>query len=82
MLVHRADLSVKERLEFEQAIRASGRDPGAFRAELFEATIAGVGRTLRRVHVATRDASAQYEASAGASWTRSFARHLARGVFG
>jgi hypothetical protein len=54
----------------------------AFKAELFEATLAGVGRTLRRVHVATLNAAAQYEASAGRSWTRNFARHLARGVFG
>jgi hypothetical protein len=41
-----------------------------------------LGRTLRRVHVATRGAAAQYEASSGIAWTRSFARHLAKGVFG
>ena len=82
MLVHRADISASERLDFEQAIRASGRDPLAFKTELFETTLAGVGRTLRCVHVATCNAAAQYEASAGRSWTKIFARHLARGVFG
>ena len=82
MLVHRADISASERQAFEQAIRASGRDPRAFRAELFEATLGELGRTLRRVHVATRGAAAQYEASSGIAWTRSFARHLAKGVFG
>jgi hypothetical protein len=82
MLVHRADMTASERQEFEQAIRASGKDPLAFKAELFEATLAGVGRTLRRVHVVTCNAAAQYEASAGRSWTKIFARHLARGVFG
>ena len=82
MLVHRADISARERQDFEQAIRASGKDPLAFKAELFEATLAGVGRTLRCVHVATRNAAAQYEASAGRSWTKIFAGHLARGVFG
>ena len=59
MLVHRADMSAREREDFEQAIRASGRDPLAFKAELFEATLAGVGRTLRRVHVATCNAAAR-----------------------
>ena len=82
MLVHRADLSALERQDFERAIRESGRDPQVFRAELFEATIAGLGRTLRRVHVATAGAAAQYEASPGSGWTQSFARHLARGIFG
>jgi hypothetical protein len=82
MLVHRADISASERQAFEQAIRASGRDPRAFKAELFEATLGELGRTLRRVHVATRGAAAQYEASSGTAWTRSFARHLAKGVFG
>jgi hypothetical protein len=33
------------------------------------------------VHVATCGAAAQYEASS-ASWTQSFAQHLAKGVFG
>jgi hypothetical protein len=82
MLVHRADISASERQDFEQAILANGKDPSAFKAELFEATLAGVGRTLRRVHVATLDAAAQYEASAGSTWTKNFARHLAKGVFG
>lgn len=82
MLVHRADISPAERQDFEQAIRASGRDPQAFKAQLFEASLAGVGRTLRRVHVATCKAAAQYEASGGSSWTQNFAKHLARGVFG
>jgi hypothetical protein len=82
MLVHRADISASERHDFEQAIRESGKDPGAFKAELFETTLGELGRTLRRVHVATCGAAAQYEASPGSSWTRNFARHLARGVFG
>jgi hypothetical protein len=82
MLVHRAEISASERMDFEKAIRANGKDPQAFRAELFEATLGELGRKLRRVHVATRNAAAQYEASAGSSWTRSFARHLAQGVFG
>jgi hypothetical protein len=34
------------------------------------------------VHVGTQGAAAQYEASAGARWMESFARHLARGFFG
>jgi hypothetical protein len=82
MLVHRADISAAERQDFEQAIRACGRDPGAFKAELFEATLGELGRTLRRVHVVTGGAAAQYEASPGTTWTRNFARHLAQGVFG
>lgn len=82
MLVHRADITGSERQAFEQAILASGKDPTAFKAELFEATLGSLGRTLRRVHVATCSAAAQYEASAGSSWTQSFARHLAKGVFG
>jgi hypothetical protein len=82
MLVHRADITASERQDFEQAIRASGKDPRAFKAELFEATLAELGRTLRRVHVATLGAAAQYEASGETAWTQSFARHLARGVFG
>jgi hypothetical protein len=81
MLVHRADITASEREAFEQAIRASGKDPRAFKAELFEATVIELGRTLRRVHVVTCGAAAQYEASSG-SWTRSFAQHLAKGVFG
>lgn len=82
MLVHRADISTSERIAFEQAIRACGKDPLAFKAELFEATLGELGRTLRRVHVATCTAAAQYEASSGSGWTQNFARHLARGVFG
>lgn len=82
MLVHRADISASERQEFERAIRASGKDPLAFKAELFEATLGELGRTLRRVHVVAGAASAQYEASRGSAWTKTFARHLAKGVFG
>lgn len=82
MLVHRADISDSERQDFEQAIRASGKDPLAFKAELFETHLGSRGRRMRRVHVVTRGAAAQYEASTGSSWTESFARHLAKGVFG
>jgi hypothetical protein len=84
MLVHRTDISLDERLDFEQAIRACGRDPCAFIAEIFEATLAETGATLRRVHVRRvgTEAAAQYEASGGADWTGRFARHLASGVFG
>jgi hypothetical protein len=82
MLVHRADISATERQDFEQAIRACGKDPCAFKAELFETTLAELGRTLRRVHVASRKGSAQYEATFGTPWTQNFARHLALGVFG
>ena len=82
MLVHRADITDTERLDFEHAIRACGKDPRAFRAELFETTLDEFGGTLRRVHVVTRGASAQYEASGEASWTGKFARHLALGIFG
>jgi len=82
MLVHRTDITASERADFEQAIRASGKDPRAFKAELFEATLCELGSTLRRVHVATCGAAAQYEASSGSVWTQSFARHLAQGVFG
>ena len=82
MLVHRAEISDTERLDFEQAIRACGKDPHAFRAELFETTLDEFGGTLRRVHVVTRGAAAQYEASDEACWTGKFARHLALGIFG
>ena len=82
MLVHRADISATERQDFEEAIRACGKDPQAFRAELFETTLAELGRTLRRVHVMTTTGAAQYEASSGSVWTSNFARHLALGVFG
>ena len=82
MLVHRADISATERQDFEEAIRACGKDPQAFRAELFETTLAELGRTLRRVHVVTTMGAAQYESSSGSVWTSNFARHLALGVFG
>jgi hypothetical protein len=82
MLVHCADIPTAELAAFEQAIRASGKDPRAFKAQMFEATLQELGATQRRVHVATRSAAAQYEASAGRSWIKSFARHLAKGVFG
>ena len=82
MLVHRTDITEAERCAFEAAIRACGKDPGAFKAELFEATLADAGRTLRRVHVACEGGSAQYEASGGTPWTSNFARHLELGVFG
>jgi hypothetical protein len=65
---------------FEQAVRASGRDPAAFRVQVFEASPAC--GAMRRVHVVTCRAAAQYEASTGTAWTRNFARHLERGFFG
>lgn len=84
MRVHRADLPTAERQAFEQAIRASGRDPGSFSAEMFETTIEDGGETLRRVHVQLKGscAAAQYEASREPAWTGKFALHLASGVFG
>ena len=84
MLVHRAAISALERDDFEQAIRASGKNPDTFRAELFETTLSDSGPTLRRVHVHVVDsgAAAQYEASGELSWTGRFALHLALGVFG
>ena len=81
MLVHRTPMRSAEARAFEAAILATGRDPGAFRVQVFEAR-GDRGERLRRVHVGTRGAAAQYEASAGAAWTESFARHLARGFFG
>lgn len=81
MLVQRTSIPTAEAEAFEQAIRASGRDPAAFRAEMFEAT-GSVGGSMRRVHVVTRQAAAQYDASEGTAWTESFARHLALGFFG
>jgi hypothetical protein len=81
MRVERADIPATERRDFEQAIRACGKDPGAFRAELFQACCDEAG-VLRRVHVVTVGAAAQYEASPGSPWTEKFARHLAMGVFG
>jgi hypothetical protein len=82
MLVHRAEISDTERLDFERAIRACGKDPRAFKAELFETTLDEFGGTLRRVHVVTNGAAAQYEASDETGWTGKFARHLALGIFG
>ena len=83
MLVHRADIPAVERHHFEEAIRASGRDPRTFSAELFETTLVDSGAVLRRVHVvATSGAAAQYEASGGTDWTGKFARHRESGIFG
>lgn len=82
MLVHRANISAVERLDFEEAIRACGKDPGAFKAELFESTPSEAGPVMRRVHVVTTGGAAQYEAGVQPSWTEKFARHLALGVFG
>lgn len=82
MLVHCADIPKAELAAFEQAIRASGKDPRAFKAQMFEATLQELGATLRRVHVYTQGASVQYDASTGSPWTVSFAAHLARGLFG
>ena len=67
---------------FESAIRASGKDPEAFKAQVFEAAANDADAPLRRVHIVTRHAAAQYDASAGSVWTENFARHLARGFFG
>jgi hypothetical protein len=67
---------------FESAIRASGKDPGAFKAQVFEAAANDEAAPLRRVHVVTRHAAAQYDASGASCWTDNFARHLARGFFG
>lgn len=84
MIVQRAQITAVEQRDFEQAIRASGKDPLAFRAELFETTLSGAGPTLRRVHVQVlgSGAAAQYDASGDVSWTGKFALHLALGVFG
>ncbi len=84
MLVRRADITAFEREHFEQAIRACGKDPCAFRAELFEPTLSEIGPKLRRVHVHVvhSGAAAQYDASDDESWTGKFALHLALGVFG
>jgi hypothetical protein len=82
MLVHRTQISAVERQDFEQAIRNCGRDPDTFKAELFEATLAGEGATLRRVHIVAAGAAAQYEATDSSAWMHKFVRHLAMGVFG
>ena len=70
-----------------EAAAKAGKDPQAFRAELFETTLSESGSTLRRVHVHAVDsrAAAQYDASDASgneSWTGRFALHLALGVFG
>ena len=85
MLVHRAQIPAAERVDFEEAIRACGKDPRAFTAEMFETTLAEHGASLRRVHVRVVDGSAAalYEASGlGMTWTGRFALHLAMGRFG
>jgi hypothetical protein len=96
MVVQRADIPAPERHDFEQAIRASGKDPLSFRVELFETQLCNGGQKLRRVHVHRVDSSAcaQYDATSdassdvsgdangGESWTGRFALHLALGVFG
>jgi hypothetical protein len=84
MLVQRADITALERHDFEQAIRACGKDPHAFCAESFETRLTAWGPKLRRVHVQAIHgrAAAQYDASGDESWTGRFALHLALGVFG
>lgn len=84
MIIQRAQITAVEQRDFEQAIRACGKDPRAFRAELFETTLSETGPTLRRVHVNVvhSGAAAQYDASGDESWTGKFALHLALGVFG
>ena len=82
MLVQRTPMSPRELEAFESAIRDSGRDPGSFKAQVFEAAANEEATPLRRVHVVTRRAAAQYDASGGEGWTENFARHLARGFFG
>jgi hypothetical protein len=81
MLVQRTPMPAAEIQAFQSVILGAGRDPGAFRVQVFEARDES-GERLRRVHVVTQGAAAQYEASSGAAWTESFARHLARGFFG
>lgn len=81
MLVQSTLMPAPEALAFEAAIVASGRDPRAFRAQVFEAR-AAAGECMRRVHVVGGQAAAQYDASTGAGWTETFAQHLARGFFG
>lgn len=83
MLVQCSPLPQAEHHAFEAAIRDSGRDPLAFRAQLFHATAANdPGVPMRRVHVVCRHAAAQYDATDGSGWMDTFARHLARGFFG
>jgi hypothetical protein len=78
MLVKRGEITEGERLAFERVVRSCGREPDEFRLEAFTASTQS---TLRSVHVATRSAAAQYEASEGRVWTLKFAEHLARGCF-
>lgn len=80
MLVQRTPIPAAEFQDFERAIRANGKDPRTFKAQMF-ATLLEAGTTLRRVHVVAPGAAAQYDAS-GPDWTQNFARHLARGFFG
>jgi hypothetical protein len=80
MLVQRTPIPASEFQDFEQAIRANGKDPRTFKAQMFATLLAGT--TFRRVHVVAPRAAAQYDASGGSSWTQNFARHLARGFFG
>ncbi len=82
MQVQCTSMPAEELHAFQAAILDSGRDPAAFRAQMFEAQAADAGAPMRRVHVVTRHAAAQYEASPGCAWTETFARHLARGFFG
>jgi len=82
MRVQPISIPATEHQAFEQAIRASGREPGAFRAQMFSAAGLGAEGPMRRVHVVTQRAAAQYDASCGDEWTRNFALHLARGFFG
>lgn len=81
MLVQCIPMPAAESLAFEAAILATGRNPQAFSAQVFEAR-GRAGEFLRRVHVVGARAAAQYEASGGLAWTENFARHLARGFFG
>lgn len=82
MLVQCTTIPIADLQAFEAAILASGRDPGSFKAQMFEAVLHEAGAAMRRVHIMTRGAAAQYDASGGTSWTENFARHLARGFFG
>lgn len=81
MLVQRTPIPATEFHDFVEAIRANGKDPELFKAQMF-ATLLEAGTTLRRVHVVAPRAAAQYDASGSSSWTQSFARHLARGFYG
>ena len=81
MLVQRTPIPDSEFQDFEQAIRANGKDPAQFKAQMF-ATRVDAGTTFRRVHIVAPRAAAQYDASSGGTWTENFARHLARGFFG